>query len=98
MPRKRFRLEEIITKLREADVLGQGKRVAEDVGTLGVSKVKLRGELLGWEVFRSLGEAGPDRALAALLRPHPAALGPAPSAAGTRGRAVAGWDAATPGR
>jgi putative transposase len=40
MPRKRFRPEEIIAKLREADVLlGQGKRAAEVVKALGVSEV-----------------------------------------------------------
>ncbi len=40
MPRKRFRPEEIIAKLREADdLLGQGKRVAEVVRALGVSEV-----------------------------------------------------------
>jgi putative transposase len=40
MPRKRFRPEEIIAGLREADVLlGQGKKVAEVIKTLGVSEV-----------------------------------------------------------
>ena len=40
MPRKSFRPEEIIAKLREADVLlGQGKKVAEVVKALGVSEV-----------------------------------------------------------
>jgi putative transposase len=40
MPRKGFRAEEIIAKLREADVLlGQGKKVAEVVKALGVSEV-----------------------------------------------------------
>ena len=40
MPRKGFRPEEIIAKLREADVLlGQGKKVGEVVKTLGVSEV-----------------------------------------------------------
>ncbi len=40
MPRKGFRPEEIIAKLREADVLlGQGKKVAEVVKSLGVSEV-----------------------------------------------------------
>jgi hypothetical protein len=40
MPRKGFRPEEIIAKLREADVLpDQGKRVAEVVRALGVSEV-----------------------------------------------------------
>ena len=40
MPRKSFRPEEIIAKLREADVLlGQGKKVAKVVQALGVSEV-----------------------------------------------------------
>ena len=40
MPRKGFRPEDIIAKLREADgVLGQGKKVAEVVKALGVSEV-----------------------------------------------------------
>lgn len=44
MPRKRFRPEEIVAKLREADVLlGQGKRVAEVAETLGVSEVTYTG-------------------------------------------------------
>ena len=44
MPRKGFRAEEIIAKLREADVLlGQGKRVAEVVKALGVSEVTSSG-------------------------------------------------------
>ena len=58
MPRKRFRPEEIIAKLREADVpLGQGKRVAEVVRALGVSEVSYRDEPLDREVFHSLREA-----------------------------------------
>jgi transposase-like protein len=40
MAKKRFRPEEIIGKLRHADVLlGQGKRVAEVVKALGVTEV-----------------------------------------------------------
>ena len=40
MARKGFRPEEVIAKLREADVLlGQGKKVAEVVKALGVSEV-----------------------------------------------------------
>ena len=40
MPRKRYRPEDIIAKLREADVLlGQGRTVAETIRTLGVSEV-----------------------------------------------------------
>jgi hypothetical protein len=39
MPQKRYRPEEIIAKLREAEVLlGQGKKVPEVVKTIGVSR------------------------------------------------------------
>jgi putative transposase len=40
MPQKRYRPEEIIAKLREAEVLiGQGKRVPEAVKAIGISEV-----------------------------------------------------------
>jgi len=40
MPQKRYRPEEIIAKLREAQVLlGQGKKVPDVVKALGVSEV-----------------------------------------------------------
>jgi transposase-like protein len=40
MPKKRYRPEEIISKLREADVLiSQGKKVVEVIKALGVSDV-----------------------------------------------------------
>ena len=40
MPQKRYRPEEIIAKLREAEVLfGQGKKVHEVTKTIGVSEV-----------------------------------------------------------
>ena len=40
MPKKRYRPEEIIAKLREADVLlGQGKAVPETIRVLGISEV-----------------------------------------------------------
>jgi len=40
MPRKRYRPEEIIAKLREADVLlGQGRKVPEVVKAIGISEV-----------------------------------------------------------
>ena len=40
MPQERYRPEEIIAKLREAEVLlGQGQKVAEVVKTLGVHEV-----------------------------------------------------------
>ena len=40
MPQKRYRPEEIIAKLREAEVLlGQGKKVGEAIKAIGVSEV-----------------------------------------------------------
>jgi transposase len=40
MPQKRFRPEEIITRLRKAEVLlGEGKKVPEVVEALGISEV-----------------------------------------------------------
>jgi putative transposase len=40
MPKKRYRPEEIIGKLREADILiSQGKKVVEVIKTLGVTDV-----------------------------------------------------------
>ena len=40
MPQKRYRPEEIIAKLREAEVLvGQGKKVPEVVTVLGIGEV-----------------------------------------------------------
>jgi len=40
MPKKRFQPEEIIGKLRHADVLlGQGQKIAEVVKALGVADV-----------------------------------------------------------
>jgi len=40
MPKKRYRPEEIISKLREADVLiSQGKKVVEAIKALGVTDV-----------------------------------------------------------
>jgi transposase-like protein len=40
MPQKRYRPEEIIAKLREAEVLlGRGKKVSEVIKALGISEV-----------------------------------------------------------
>ena len=40
MPRKRYRPEDILSKLREADILiSQGKTVAETIRLLGISDV-----------------------------------------------------------
>ena len=44
MPQKRYRPEQIIAKLREAEVLlGQGKKVSEVTKTIGVSEVSYYG-------------------------------------------------------
>ena len=40
MPRKRYRPEDILSKLREADIhISQGKTVAETIRVLGISDV-----------------------------------------------------------
>ena len=40
MPRKRYRPEDILSKLREADILiSQGRTVAETIRVLGISDV-----------------------------------------------------------
>jgi putative transposase len=40
MPRKSYKPEEIVTKLRQVDVLiAQGQSVAEAIGSIGVSEV-----------------------------------------------------------
>ena len=65
MPRKGFRPEGIIAKLREADVLlGQGKRVAGVVEALGVSEVtsdRWRREYAGMSVPRARRPKEPER-------------------------------------
>jgi len=57
MPQKRYRPEEIIAKLREAEVLlGQGNRVAEVVKSLGISEVtyyRWRKEFGGMDVSQA---------------------------------------------
>ncbi len=58
MSRKRPKPEEIVAKLRQADVLvGQGHTVAEAVRAFGVSEVTYRDELLDGEIFYTLKEA-----------------------------------------
>jgi len=42
MPKKRYRPEDIIAKLREADILvSQGKTIAETIKQLGVSDITI---------------------------------------------------------
>ena len=51
MPKKRYRPEEIIAKLREADVLiSQGKKVVEVIKALGVTYYRWRQEYGGMSV------------------------------------------------
>src|SRR5918997_719232 len=58
MARKRHTAEEIVSKLRQVDVLtAQGRPVAEAIRAIGVSEVTYRDGLLDGEVFYSLAEA-----------------------------------------
>jgi len=44
MPRKRHKAEEIVTKLRQVDVLtAQGRPVAESIRSIGVTEVNTTG-------------------------------------------------------
>ena len=57
MSRKRYRPEQIINLLREAEVgLSQGRKVGEVCRSLGISE-QLRDELLNGEIFYTLKEA-----------------------------------------
>ena len=65
MPRKRHTAEEIVTKLRQVDVLmSQGRPVAEAVRTIGVTEVtyyRWRSEYGGSKAIRSSGRTShPD--------------------------------------
>ena len=57
MPQKRYRPEEIIAKLREAEVLlGQGQKVSEVIKALGISEVtyyRWRKEFGGMDVSQA---------------------------------------------
>ena len=57
MPQKRYRPEEIIAKLREAEVLlGQGQKVPEVIKAIGISEVtyyRWRKEYGGMEVSQA---------------------------------------------
>jgi transposase InsO family protein len=58
MPRKRHSAEEIVAKLRQADVLlAQGQTGAEVARALGVTETIYRDDLLNGEIFYSLREA-----------------------------------------
>src|SRR3712207_9167522 len=90
MPRKGSRAEEIIAKLRLADVLlGQGNKVAEVVEALGASGVAPGRAAGPGDLPQLAGGAGPDRGLAPALQHRPAAFRPGLPAARAGGRAVA---------
>jgi hypothetical protein len=58
MPKKKHTPEEIISKLRQVDVLvAQGQSIATAVKAISVSEQSLRDELLDREIFYSLREA-----------------------------------------
>ncbi len=58
MSRKKYTPEQIIGKLREAEVLlSQGQKTGEVCRRLGISEQKLRDELLNCEIFYTPKEA-----------------------------------------
>ena len=63
MPQKRYRPEEIIAKLRQADVLlGEGKKVPEVVKALAIHEVtyyRWRKEYVGLQVSQAKRTPGP---------------------------------------
>ncbi len=65
MPQKRYRSEEIIAKLRQADVLlGAGKKVPEVVKALGIHEVtyyRWRKEFGGLSISQAERSETPDR-------------------------------------
>ena len=97
MPKKRHTPGEIVSKLRQVDVLvSQGQPAAEAIRTIGVTEV-LRDELLDGEIFYSLREAQivieSWRRHYNSVRPH-ASLGYRPPAPEVFMPAVSSWPAA----
>jgi hypothetical protein len=61
MAKKRYRPEEIIGKLREADVLiSQGKKVIDVIKALGVTDLVPLAESITQEVSKKWGEGHPS--------------------------------------
>ena len=95
MPRKRFKPEEIVAKLRQVDVLvSQGQSMAEPIRQIGVSEVSLRDE-----IFYTLREAQiiieSWRRHYNAVRPH-ASLGYKPPAPEVFVPVLSAWPAAPP--
>jgi putative transposase len=92
MARKRHTADEIVSKLRQVDVLtAQGRSVAEAVRAIGVTEVSSAtvgsaAANLDGEVFHSLAEAKVviERGLATARQHQPPALGPGLQATGSR--------------
>ena len=58
MPKRRFSAEQIVTLLRQIEVLmAQGKSAPEACREAGISQQRLRDELLNGKIFYSLKEA-----------------------------------------
>ena len=58
MPKKRFSAEQLVTLLRQIEVLmAQGKSAPEACRDAGISQQSFRDELLNGEIFYSLKEA-----------------------------------------
>jgi len=98
MPRKRHKPEEIVTKLRQVDVLvSQGQGIADAIRQIGGERGCLRDELLNGEIFYTLREAQiiieSWRDHYNTVRPH-ASLGYRPPAPEVFVPALSAWPAA----
>src|ERR671916_798764 len=91
MSRKRHRPEEIVTKLRQVEVLtAQGQSVAEAIRSIGVTEVAPGRAPQRRDLLHAPGGQGRDRGVATPLQhPSPTLLTGLPAAC-TRGSALAG--------
>ena len=91
MPRVIHTVEQIITKLREAEVaLSRGQTVVQVCRTLGITE-QAPGRIAQWRDLRdALGSHGAHRTLAAHLQPDSPAQRVGQSPAGSRGQGTSG--------
>ena len=98
MPRKRYRPEEIIAKLRQAEVLiGEGKKMPEVTKALGVHEVTPRDGATGPRVLVVVAHPDDEVAFAATLYKTTTALNGVEMTVNGRppaaGRPASGWTA-----
>ena len=92
MPRIKYTVEHIITKLREAEVaLSKGQTVVQVSRSLGITERQAAGRIAQWQDLRNaLGSHGAHRTLAAHLQPDSPAQLVGLSTAGSRGQGTSG--------